>query len=275
MEKMHFRDIQWKEAGEQFRYTLFQLPEAYRFVREQKLWQGLGNYSWLTRVLIFMAVILALKFFGIFLSWVQGFHPGSAGEALSSMGVLAGRFFKEGFGFIINGGTKYGVIVLAEILVFHFSRRALDVLNGDAATANLSDFFKAQIRSVKVGVYAWAVELVISIMLGIAFGIFGSLSALKPALLFIAQCYLLGFAIIDNYNEQYGLSIQESMQYTLRYLGIATAIGLAAYLLLLIPLAGPIAGTVLTSVAATLAMYELSDLHKTGYKVVGPGEGEN
>ncbi|HQU61303.1 MAG TPA: hypothetical protein PLU64_18975 [Saprospiraceae bacterium] len=261
MEKMTFKDIQWKEIGEQFRYTLFKLPEAYRFIREQKLWRGIWDYSWLTRVLMFLAVILALKFFGIFISWVRSFHPDSAGEVFSSMGVLAGRFFKEGFGFILGGGAKYGVIVLAEILVFHFSRKALDIINGDEGDANLKDFFKAQTRSIKVGLYAWVVELAISGMLGIAFGIFSSVALLKPALLFVAQCYLLGFTIIDNFNEQYELTIKESLRYTLRYAGIATAIGLTTYLLLLIPLAGAIAGTVLTSVAATLVMFELSDLH--------------
>ncbi|MCB0571318.1 MAG: hypothetical protein KDC66_16215 [Phaeodactylibacter sp.] len=274
MEKLQLKDVQWKEMGEQFRYTLFRLPEAYHFIREQKLWQGLGKYSWLTKVLMFLAVVLALKFFSIFFGWMQGFRPHSAGEAFNGMGVLAGRFFKEGFGFLWNGGTKYGIVILAEVLVYHFSRRALDIINGEEASVKMNDFVHAQVRSLKVGLYAWAIEMVISIMLNVFFGIFAWVAWIKPALLFAAQCYLLGFAIVDNYNEQYGLTIKESLRYTLRYAGVAVGIGLPTYLLLLIPLVGPIAGTILTSVAATLVMFKLSDLHNEDEGTVTLGSQE-
>ena len=44
--------------------------------------------------------------------------------------------------------------------------------------------------------------------------------------------------------------------------------------LLLIPLVGPIAGTILTSVAATLVMFKLSDLHNEDEGTVTLGSQE-
>ena len=57
------------------------------------------------------------------------------------------------------------------------------------------------------------------------------------------------------------------------YPGFFAAAGLVAYLMMLVPVAGVIAAPIITSVAATLVMYELSDLHILGKEALGPAEG--
>ena len=73
----------------------------------------------------------------------------------------------------------------------------------------------------------------------------------------IIQCYFLGFAVIDNYNEIYKLSIKESAKYTRIYAGVALGIGAAVYVLMLLPIIGTIFAPLLGAVAGTMTMYEL------------------
>ncbi|MCO6487393.1 MAG: hypothetical protein J5I98_03195 [Phaeodactylibacter sp.] len=257
-----------KEYGEQFRYTLFKMPAAGRFIQDNRLWEGFWKYGWVSRFLIVIALIAGLKFLSIAVDWFQNFSLSNPGQAFQSMGMV----FSEGFGFLFSGGMKYAMLVLLEVLVFHFSRRTLYLLSGNEASAEFQDFVDAQVRMIKVGMYAWVMELVFTIMFKVFFGIFGFIDFLQPACVFAVQCYFLGFAILDNYHEQFGLTIKESSRYALNYVGVAAAAGLVAYLMMLIPVAGVIAAPILTSVAVTIVMYELSDLHILGKEALGGAE---
>lgn len=266
------KKLDLKEYGEQFRFTLFKMPPAWRFIQEHRLWEGFWKYGWVSRLLIVAALLIGLKFLSIAVNWFQNISAGNPQQAFQSMGMLAEQFFTEGFGFMFSGSMKYVMLILLEVLVFHFSRRTVYILTGNEANAEFQDFVDAQVRMIKVGVYAWVMELIFTIMFKVFFGIFGFLDFLQPAFVFAIQCYFLGFAILDNYHEQFGLSIKESRQYALNYIGVAAAAGLVAYLLMLVPVAGVIAAPILTSVAATLVMYELSDLHILGKEALGEPE---
>lgn len=258
------KELDLKEYAEQFRYTLFKMPAAGRFIQEHRLWEGFWKYGWLSRFLIVLALLIGLKFLSIAITWFQNFSAGGPGQAFQSMGMLAEQFFSEGYGFLFSGGMKYAMLVLLEVLVFHFCRRAVQILSGIEAKASFDDFVKAQVRMFKVGMYAWVMELLFTIAFKIFFGIFGFLDFMQPAFVFAIQCYFLGFAILDNYHEQFGLTIKESRRYALGYIGVAAAAGLVAYLLMLVPVAGVIGAPILVSVAVTIVMYELSDLHILG-----------
>lgn len=258
-----------KEYSEQFRYTLFKMPDAGRFIQNHRLWEGFWKYGWVSRLLIVAALIIGLKFLSVAINWFQHLSLGNPSQAFQSMGIL----FTEGFGFLFSGGMKYAMLVLLEVLVFHFSRRTLYILTGNEASAAFEDFVNAQVRMIKVGMYAWVMELLFTIAFKIFFGIFGFLDFLQPGFVFAIQCYFLGFAILDNYHEQFELTIKESSRYALKYIGVAAAAGLVAYLMMLVPVAGVIAAPIITSVAATLVMYELSDLHILGKEALGPAEG--
>ncbi len=216
-----------KEYAEQFRYTLFKMPEAYRFIRQYRLWEGFWKYGWITRFLIFIAVLLGLKFLSIAIRWIGRFsHSSNATEAISSMGMMAQEFFTDGFGFLFSGGMKYAMLVLLEVLVFHFSRQTLRILKGSSEAPTFDNFVKAQVRMIKIAAFSWAMELAFTIGFKIFFGIFSFVDFLQPAFIFAVQCYFLGFAILDNYHEQFELTIKESSRYARRYIGVAAATGL-------------------------------------------------
>ena len=180
--------------------------------------------------------------------------------------------------FIISGsGTIRNVIVLIIKRIGIKARQRIEELEEEITTlmslaANndrtFHEFMDAQVRMFKVGIYAWVMELLFTIAFKIFFGIFGAIDFLQPACVFAVQCYFLGFAILDNYHEQFELSIKESSRYALNYVGVAAAAGLVAYLMMLVPVAGVIAAPIITSVAVSLIMYELSDLHILGRGVL-------
>ena len=266
------RKIDIKEYSEQFRYTLFKMVAARRFIQEHRLWEGFWKYGWVSRFLVVVALLIGLKFLSIAINWFQNFSAGNPGQAFQSMGMLAEQFFTEGFGFLFSGGMKYAMLILLEVLVFHFSRRTVYILTGKDTDATFHEFVDAQVRMIKVGIYAWVMELIFTILFKVFFGIFGFIDFLQPACVFAIQCYFLGFAILDNYHEQFELTIKESSRYALNYVGVAAAAGLVAYLMMLVPVAGVIAAPILTSVAVTIVMYELSDLHILGKEALGEAE---
>lgn len=246
----------------QFGFSLAIIPRTVAFIREQKLWKGVLSYGWVARIFIALAILGGLKFLSIFINWVQRlFEADSAGTAIASMGIMAKDMAVGSYELLFSTSSKYIMLVLLEVLVFHFARRTLEILTGNKAKAEWKDFVDAQIRMIKVAFRSWILELIVVTMLSVFFGIFGFIDFLKPVLVLAVQSYFLGFAVVDNYNEQFGLTIKESVAYSWQYLGVVMALGLFFYMMLLIPILGTIAGPCIAAVAVCIIMYKLSDLH--------------
>ncbi|HMQ49944.1 MAG TPA: hypothetical protein PKA00_21175 [Saprospiraceae bacterium] len=254
----------WKTYADQFRLTLKHESQAIHFIRRYRLWEGLQHYGWLAKVLLFFAFLAGLKFISIFFNWINQIKLSSAGQAFQSMGMFFHDFALGGYEFVFSGTTKYLILILAEVLVFHCCRRTIQILMRRNDPPVFKDFIDAQKRMIAVAIYSWVMELVFTILIKIATGIVSPLAFLEEAAIFIVQCYFLGFAIIDNYHEQFGLSIKESAKLTQNYLGVAFAAGLSLYLIMLIPLAGVIIAPIIVTVAVAHTMYSVSDLHLLG-----------
>ena len=246
----------------QFGFSIAVLPQTVKFIREQKLWKGLLSYGWVARLLMIVALLGGMKFLGVFMNWInQVVSANSAGEAVASMGLFAKDLAAGGYELLFSSGSKYVMLILLEVVVFHFARRTVEILTGNTAKAGWSDFVEAQIRMIKVAFRCWILEMVVVSLLSVFFGIFGFVDFLEPVLILAVQCYFLGFAVVDNYNEQFGLTIKESVSYSWQYLGVILALGLFFYAALLIPVLGTIMGPCIAAVAVCVIMYKLSDLH--------------
>ena len=84
-----------------------------------------------------------------------------------------------------------------------------------------------------------------------------------PVALLIVQCFFLGFAIIDNYNEIYKMTIKQSFKFTQQYIGVALAVGVVVYMLMLLPLVGTVLAPLLGAVVSTMTMYQLEKKDQT------------
>ncbi|MFT5383911.1 MAG: hypothetical protein ACI8VT_001311 [Saprospiraceae bacterium] len=251
----------FKDYVVQFVDTIITHQEAYTFIRKNKLWEGFWKYGWVSRLFIGLAILMGLKFVLIFIDWLDQFRTVSTANTLVEMKHLMGNIAFESYNFLFVGGLKYVMLILLEVLIFHICRRTLEILTGESSDLTFKVFLKAQIRMIKVVIRCFIMEMIFTILIKIAFGIFGVFDFLEPIAIFSVQCYFLGLLLMDNYNEQFHLSIKESLKYAKPFIGVSFALGLVLNLLLMVPFIGAIIGPVIGAVTVTLVMYRLSDLH--------------
>lgn len=229
--------------------------EAVDFIQKHKIYQGLAQHKWILAIILFTAFLLASNFIKVL---IRGFntlsHPeqmldldGQPTTMFSSVSLLGEQIF-------LQSGTKYLLLILLEIIIFYCTVKTLDVLMYQKSTPKLVDFVNAQKRMIKVSLRCWVYEIIITALLSLALGIIG-LGIIKSVLVHFVQFYFLGLAFLDNYHEQFHLSIKESFASSKKHMGAAIAIGSVSYFLFLIPLFGAIVGPILGSVSATLYLF--------------------
>jgi uncharacterized protein involved in cysteine biosynthesis len=238
-----------------FMFTLNAQREALVFIRNHKLWTGFWSYGWLSKFLLIIGLLFGLRFFLVFLDWTNLLKGGAPMVVGASFLNLFEDVYREGATLFSLGWMKYVILILTEVMVFHFVRRTLFILTGEEQDDSFKSFIEAQKRMIKVVIRSWVFEMIFWILLSIVFSIFGLKFLHNPAM-FLIQCFFLGFAVADNYNERYGLSLSQSQNRFRTAPGVVVAIGLIAYLLLLIPLIGFFLAPFLTAVSATLVMFE-------------------
>lgn len=225
------------------------------FIKTNQLWKGLFKLKWVFWVALILSIILSVEFIAVFIDWIQSFflaeHDGSALLSTSSM-LSSIQFF--GNELFISGGVKYLMFIFAEVIIFHCVVNTINILSGKNHKPSFRDFIDAEKRMIKVSLMAWIMEIIVSFVTTIILSIIG-LNFLKSTAKFIIQCYFIGHLFLDNYNEQYGLTVKESFKLVSQHAGASLGIGFIAYILFLIPLFGMIAAPILGAVTAALYMY--------------------
>jgi hypothetical protein len=246
---------------QQFFLTLFHYKEAWDFIREHRIWRGLRKYGWLVRFMIFVAIAFGFHMFSSIYDW---YHQVSSSEGEVTFQAGMSSFFDkvavENFKWAFDGSAKYLILILLEVVVFHFTRKTLEIKTGIKRNANFNAFIKAEMRMIKVAIYCFVLEKMSFIAIAIVTALLPYENFLEQMLQFTASCFFLGFAIMDNYNEIFGLKIRESFKATLPMFGIALAVGMITYILIYIPVVGAIAGTILGAVVATIILEENEEL---------------
>ena len=238
------------------RLGLKALREAYPFVRKHRVWVGVLSYGWLSRFLLLVAIFAGLKFFSIYIGWMTNLHVDSPTAFGASVLDLSSRIFKEGYHLFALGGMKYGILILAEVLLFHVVRRTLEILKGEAQDTSFKSFMNAQVRMFQVSIMAWVMEMVATTLLSIALGIMGA-NWLQSPLNWVVQCFFLGYVVMDNYFEHYKIPVKQSMILARQAAGLALVVGLLTYLLLSIPVVGAVLAPFWACIVATLALFEM------------------
>ena len=247
----------------QFFFTLLTIPSAIDFFKENKLWKGLTQYGWASKFLMIIAAILGLKFIDILFDYIST-EPQDPLTVASNMAFMMQDFAVEGYSLLFSGGMRYGVLFLLEVFIFHVSRKTLQILTKSESDISFDTFLKAQIRMLKVVLWAFIMETIATVIIKFAVGIYSPLEFIQPILTFGVACYYMGIPILDNYHEQFGMSIKNSFIYARNYMGVALAAGLFLRLAFYIPVVGPILSPIIIAVAVSLVMYELSDIHLLG-----------
>ena len=226
------------------------------FIKENRIWDGILKYTWLSKFLFITGIVGGLAFLKfIFDYWIDSNVMNEI--SLASFGTALSGFFVQGYDIFVIGGLKYVILILMEVIIFHFIRRTIEIQTNTVLDTSLNAFIQAQIRMIKVVAYSWLMETIVTvIVVQVGLNIIGYDSLQSVATLLI-QSYFLGFAIIDNYNEIYDMTIKQSLRYANQYAAVTLIIGLSAYVMMLIPLLGTVAGPLVGAVVAALTMQEL------------------
>lgn len=236
--------------------------KAIDFIKEHRLWVGFWQYGWASRFLLIFGLIVGLKFLSIFLGWWNSAEMSDPLAFTASMGNLIKDVSMEGYNLFYLGGLKYFILVLMEILIFHFARKTLEITQNTEVDSSFKTFVRAEIRMIKVVILAYILEIIATVAIGVVLNIL-DLEYLKFVLVFAVQCYFLGFVVIDNYNEIFEMSIRESERFTRKYFGLSIALGLVTYMILLLPILGAAIAPLVAGVAATLAMNQVTKGNET------------
>ncbi|TXF88072.1 hypothetical protein FUA23_16455 [Neolewinella aurantiaca] len=248
----------------EFFYTLLAFPRAWRFMRNHRLWEGLREYGWVARSLVGIGVFGAAYVIFEAVDWYDH-HADAPLSAMMSGESLFLQWFNELTGSFSEGLLNWVTLILLEVVIYHFMRRTLQiVLKKNVENAHtFKPFVNAQIRMIMVSTVALVGEALIlnageMITDGPVFWLFS---------LFIRST-MLGYVIADNYNEQFGLSIDQSRRHLYRgYIGICFGLGLPLLLMMKVPFFGTVLGPLVTSVTAAIVLREKSDLHIIGYQM--------
>ncbi len=227
------------------------------FIRDNRLWSGFEKNALVLLGVCLLGLILGLSFIRTILQWWSDLSIHSVSDVGIEAASLVGDIASTGYNTFFNGAYKYIILILMELLIFHMAIRTNEILTGTKEELTPKIFVQAQIRMLKVSIFAYVMELIATIILGVILGIAG-LKFLDTPLSFIIECYFLGFLLIDNYNEINKMGIRDSYKHTLHYPGASIAIGFVLYILLLIPLIGPVVAPMTGAIAATLIMHQLS-----------------
>ncbi|MEM6964358.1 MAG: hypothetical protein AAF573_06305 [Bacteroidota bacterium] len=238
-----------------FIQTVKTYREVFQFIIKNKLWKGFAEYSWVSNFMLLIGAIISLRFGGIIGNWVD--QTAVQGMSMASVSNLFVETFHEGQELFMMSGFKYVILILLEVVIFHFARKTLEVLSREVAQATLKDFMAAQVRMFKVVIFSYAMETMFSIIAKMLLSTVG-LDVLEVVAVFLIQSFFLGFAVVDNYNEIFEMSIKNSFKFTRQYAGVAIGVGVVIYVLMLVPVIGAVLAPLLGAVTATMVMYELN-----------------
>ena len=230
---------------------------APKFIRQHRLWEGFRSYKWFVKGMIIIAIILGLDFITSIPDLFSGDDQDAQNNGLGLFGTLTSNALNVDS--YMNGSFKYLILIGIEIIIFHFTRRAMMVVTGDHIPTDFNTFIGAEKRMIKVAIFSFFMETLFRFLFNTTLSFFG-VSGLEMIVLFGIQSYYLGFAIVDNYNELFDMTIKQSHRYTWQYAPVALITGAIINVMMKIPIIGVIAGPVICAVIATLTMHHLANL---------------
>lgn len=233
-------------------------------MRNHRLWEGLRQYGWVARSLVIIGVLLAGYMIMEAVDWFAKHDEAPLTAMMIGGDSLILLWIKEASESMSSGMFNWITLILLEVVIYHFMRRTLKIiLKKDVEDAHkFTPFLHAQIRMIKVSTLAFIVE-------AIFLGFFDMLTEgwFYWSISIFIRSMFLGYVIADNYNEQFGLTIDQSRRNLSRsYLGICAGLGLPLLIMMQVPVFGTILGPLVTSVAAAIVLRERSDLHIVGYQ---------
>lgn len=223
------------------------------FIKENKLWLGLFDHKWIA----FFTIIISLLFSWYLLDDIQERFfwnevvVATPADLVAEMGMATDLLEEQGTKAARSGGSKYLLLILLEVIIFYFCAKTLSILTKEKDTLKFKKFFNAEKRMIKLMAWNFAKGIVAQVFIYTALTIVG-FNELTPIAMFLVYSYFIGYAFLDNYNEQFSFKLKESQQIIRQHLGAVFSLGLVVTLLMYIPLIGPLLAPIFGGVSASI-----------------------
>jgi len=265
--KEYFKDISFNpQHAVDLWLSALQAPQ---FIKNHRLWNGFFDHKWVTLFSLIIAIVFSHLLIKNMTRDRGEVHIGSVQDQLGEeieedLTVFQNeetddknindKIKKKGGVFFFGGGMKYLLLIFLEVLIFHFSVKTYSILKGKTIDLKFNDFYKAEIRMLKVMLHSLIKTGILFVLLSIVLKIVG-LSSIHKVFMFLIYAYFLGHAFLDNYNEQHLLSIKASDNIIRKRFLASIALGIIASVIVHIPVLGPLTAPLFCSVVATLYGY--------------------
>ena len=226
------------------------IRKSYTFFKTHKLWKGIFEHKWILLLTVIISILFTFALFSDLYQYIFPVEEIVDADVVDLDGDIPDAKEKNK-NTAIFGGSKFLLLIMFEIVIFHFSVKTLEILNNEKYKTTFGMFMKAEIRMIKVLIRSFIQSLIVQILLWIILALSG-FSSLVPYLMFIVHAYFIGNAFFDNYNEQQKLNIKESDICIRYHSGAATTLGLVASVGLMIPIIGPLVVPVLGAISANM-----------------------
>ncbi len=249
----------------QFVASLLMHRTAVDFIREHKPWRGMDRLGWVVWAMFIAGAMLSYQYFQDFYGFINEARNSQEPFSANLAGAISGERFK----WALEGGRKYLVMIVMELVVFYFIQKTLEIRIGRTPELTTKSFINAEVRIFQVTLLAWVLETIARVIfVDVALGIVG-FDWMKKPVGFLIQCYFLGYSMIDNYHECFDLKVKNSERRTRSVaVGVAVATGLVAQALMVIPGLGAVIATMLGAVTATLAMERFAPVSETEHLAI-------
>jgi len=223
------------------------------FIQQHELWKGMRDHKFVAGILAIISLLFSVFVLGDIVSVFGDVIKGDVVQSglSSNMGEVSDAVKKEGKDAFFSGGTRYLLIILLEVVIFHFAVKTLSILTQEKRSPVFKDFLNAEFRMISVMFRNFLKGLVIHFFIYIAFSIFG-IKDLTSVVMFFVYAYFIGFAFFDNYNEQFGKTIRESQGIIKQHRWASTTLGITVSGLIFVPFIGPVIAPILASIAAII-----------------------
>ena len=165
------------------------------FIVKARLWEGFFKQRLVLIVSFIAALIIPYSLFDFIKSRIitQDITntPGHAAAAMNEA---------VNWGSLFDGGNKYIVLILIQMLVVYFSNRTIEYLSGVQISMSTKELLHSQVRIIVVSIRNWFIEMVVGVGIALVIGIFGP-AWLEDVLKFIVAKSVInsGDAFVGSY----------------------------------------------------------------------------
>jgi len=244
-----------EEATHQISDSIESMKKVVPFIKENKLLSSIKNHKWISIITLIASILIT---YILICNCIDYFSSSPLKNEAINLEIddkineeQISRLKDTSKTLLLTGGWKYLFLIVFELVIFFFATQTLAILKGIKINPTLKQFIKAEKRMIKVMVRNFIQALIIGIVVHIVLSI-ASQKQYTGIIMFFVHAYYIGFAFMDNYNEQFEIEIKESQKIVLKHGYASTFLGVVISLLLYIPLLGPLITPLFGAITATL-----------------------